>query len=279
MLEAVTFHREIRTGSSLPLIVSHDDGHRYVMKARGSGDGALGSIVDWVALRLGRRLGIPALSPLLIQVKPGFEQQAGDPEIRDLLGESHGKNLATRWIEDARTAVAADFDRLDLETRRDVFLFDLLLLNVDRTEKNPNAIVGPGGFRCLDFSAAMALRRLFSDEREATPRMLKEIRRNPLYEPGIDSEPFIDRLGTISKGDLVEAVSGLPLKWRTTVAPRISPKRFNRSLVALLGELLGNTASLQRRLRALLAIPLETDDQRRRRSEANRSAFKRRFKS
>ncbi len=97
MLTAITFHREIRSGSSLPLIVEADDGKRYVMKARGSGDGALASIVDWVALRLGRRLGIPALRPVLIQIGPHLVQQAEDPEIRDLLRESQGENLATRW--------------------------------------------------------------------------------------------------------------------------------------------------------------------------------------
>ncbi len=216
MLEAVTFHGEIRAGSSLPLVVGADDGRRYVMKARGSGDGALGSIIDWVALMLGRRLGIPALEPLLIRVKPRFERQAADPEIRDLLAESWGENLATRWVEDAHTPGAADLDALDSETRRDVFLYDLFLLNVDRTEKNVNAIVGPGGFRCLDYSAAMALRGFFPKRLGdrllgATPGMLKQIRRNPFYDPEIDPRPFIERLLAVSKEELEAVAAG---EWR-----------------------------------------------------------------
>lgn len=268
MLRAVTFHQEIRTGSSLPLVVGASDGRRYVLKARGGGDGVIASAVDWLALGLGRRLGIPVVTPHAVLVSPGLEATAGDPEIRELIAKSHGVNLATRLVDGARPPSAADLARLDAGTRRDVFLFDLWLLNVDRHEKNPNAVVGDGGFRCLDFSAAMALRALLADTRYDEARLLEQIRRNPLYTPGIDPEPFVERLRGVSESELGELVASLPGEWLEAVSP---------GLAGRLHALIDEAGVLRRHLEALSSLHLETDEDRRRRSLANKAEFERRF--
>lgn len=214
MLEAVTFHHEIRTGSSLPLVVGASDGHRYVLKARGGGDGVLASVVDRLALDLGRRLGLPVLEPLLMRVAPGVEDQAGDPEIRELLAASYGLNPATLYLEDARPPTAADLAHLDAGMLSSVFLFDLLLLNVDRTEKNPNAILSDreaGAFHCLDFSSTMALRALVTGRRFAEAGLWAQLRRNPFFAPDVDPDPFGERLRAVPTAVLCDLVGELPV--------------------------------------------------------------------
>jgi len=42
MIKVEKLHKEIRTGSSLPLVVGGSDGKKYVVKLRGSGDGIFG---------------------------------------------------------------------------------------------------------------------------------------------------------------------------------------------------------------------------------------------
>ena len=277
MLRAVTFHREIRTGSSLPLVVSAGDGEQYVLKPHGSGDGMLASAVEWLALGLGRLLGVPVLEPVVMEVGPGFAAQAEDPEIRELLERSPGMNLATRLVAAARVPGEAELAALDPGLRRDMLAFDLLLLNVDRHARNPNAILGAGGVCFLDFSSAMSLRGLLAGSAVPVAPFLGQLRRNPFYAADVDLGPFIRRMAQVPAEPLRELMASLPGPWLRDVAPVPELGACRQRVAAGLEALLADGGQLQERLEALRPVPLESDEDRRRRSEANKAEFRRRF--
>jgi len=85
MIKIVEFYKEIRAGSSLPLIVGGSDGHKYVIKLRGSGEGVLANVVEFLSLKLGRLAQIPVLEPVCLFVETDFAKKANDPEIGELL--------------------------------------------------------------------------------------------------------------------------------------------------------------------------------------------------
>ena len=165
MIHSLHFYEELRKGSSLPLLVGGDDGNNYVVKLNGAGDGVLSNIVEWVASKLGELLQIPVLQPVLVNIDANFAEQAGDPEARELLEKSVGINLGTPYLPGASTFTERYAQRIDDFLKQQVFLFDVFLLNVDRTEVNPNMIVHGGELRCLDYSSAMEIRNAINGER------------------------------------------------------------------------------------------------------------------
>jgi hypothetical protein len=55
---------------------------------------------------------------------------------------SLGANLAFDYLKDARPFTEEDSVALDIETREALYLFDVLLLNVDRSANNFNLLIG-----------------------------------------------------------------------------------------------------------------------------------------
>ena len=75
MIKVAEFYQEIRAGSSLPLIVGGSDGHKYVIKLRGSGEGILANVVEFLSLNLGRLAQIPVLEPVCLWVEADFAKK------------------------------------------------------------------------------------------------------------------------------------------------------------------------------------------------------------
>lgn len=275
MLHARRFLRTLPSGSSLPLVVEADDGQPYVLKARGSGDGAAALVVDWLGLRLAAAVGLPALQPLAMMVPPGFDAPSDEPAARELLAASTGPNLCTRLVEDSRALRPADLVCIPLPGLDTLFLFDLLLLNIDREEANPNVIVvdeaREGDFRCLDYSAAMALRALVAGQSAAvadTP-FLPALRRNPFYRAQADAQALAGRVAALPPSLCAQLCDELPADWLAALAPAVSRPQLAQGL----RDLLAQAADLPRRLATVAATPLETADERRLRSQRNRAAF------
>ena len=82
MIYLTKFHQEIRTSSSLPLLVEGDDGIRYVIKLRGGADGAIANIVEWLSLKLARLIQIPTLKPKFLIVDTDLVKQVRNSETR-----------------------------------------------------------------------------------------------------------------------------------------------------------------------------------------------------
>lgn len=267
------FVRAIRSGSSLPLLVEAEDGQHYVVKGHGSGDGPLASIVDWIALHFGARLGLPMAEPVIIEMDAEFAKQAEDPEVRELIERSAGSNFATVYVE-ARPASEATLDTMSPLLRKHLLLYDVLLLNIDRTSANPNALQTERGVVCLDFAASMTLRAvLLGNPVNATP-YLAQLRQNPLYAQHIDAETFVQSL-MARRSELGGIVASIPDPWLHGVR---GAHAVSQTLTTRIDEFIGNASSfLSTTLSALDAVVPESNDERLLRYAENKAAFEQRF--
>jgi hypothetical protein len=277
MLKATTFHNEIRSGSSLPLLVSANDAQRYVVKPYGSGDGVLASMVEWLACKLGILLGLPILEPTLLSIDQTLSKQVKDPETKELIEKSLGINLATRYLEGAFTYTTQFAEDLDKTLKADIFLADLFLLNTDRTLRNPNMLIHNGAVWCLDYSSCFTVRSCIDGKTYQENVLLPQLKKHVFYDPQIYAGDFIKRIRSISSPAIISTVHTLPSEWIKSAKRDFISQKLVISQRLL--EKKSQADILYQRLEILKTIRLETPEEEGLRLLKNRQDLEAKFRN
>jgi hypothetical protein len=151
---ATRYVMALREGGSLPGLVEADDDGMYVMKFRGAGQGAAALAAEVVAGELTRALGMPVPELVVACLEPELARAEPDPEIQELAQASVGVNLGVDFLPGALPFTAAAAASLDPATAADIVWFDALVMNVDRTPRNPNMLAWHGRTWLIDHGAA-----------------------------------------------------------------------------------------------------------------------------
>lgn len=271
MIRATQFYQEMRRGSSLPLLIGGDDGNRYVVKLNGAGDGVLSNITEWIVSKLGGFLQIPVLSSVFVFIDADFAAQAGDPETRELLERSAGLNLGTPYFPGAAAYQARLASRFDDFVKQQIFFFDVILLNIDRTEINPNMIIHGDKLWCLDFASALEIRSLVTGAPYREHVLLKPLKQHPFYGENLNVYGFLKQLREIPDEAIREIIDTMPTAW-------LGHLRVSRNVIVeklLLLKQQGIT--LRNRLDLLRVLKIETVEEARLRSLQNRQAFEQKY--
>jgi len=277
VIQANQFFHELRKGSSLPLLVGGDDGNTYVVKLNGAGDGVLASVVEWVASKLGGLLQIPVLQPVFVNIDASFAEQAGDPETRVLLEKSVGINLGTAYLPDASSYSERYAQRLDEFLKQQIFLFDVFLLNVDRTDVNSNMIVHNGKLWCLDYSSSLAVRSSIIREPYREHVILKCLKRHPFYSQDHEPYGFIKDLKEIPDTSIREIVDSIPTEWIDNLKVGKNNAESRRTITGKLIDKKQHGIALRNRLDLLKVLKVETAEEASSRSDANRKTFEQKW--
>jgi hypothetical protein len=147
----------LREGGSLPGLVEADDDGLYVVKFRGAGQGAAALVAEVLAGELARTLGLPVPELVLAELDPELPRAEPDVEIQELLLASAGINLGVDFLPGALPFTPAATHDIDPATAADVVWLDALVMNVDRTPRNPNLLVWHGRTWLIDHGAAFYL--------------------------------------------------------------------------------------------------------------------------
>src|SRR3954463_1965872 len=144
----------LREGGSLPGLVEADDDGLYVVKFRGAGQGPRVLVAAVVAGGLGRSRGLPVPEVVSVDPDPQIGVAEPDPEIQDLLVASAGLNLGVDFLPGALGFTPASAV-VDAEFCANVVWFDGLVMNLDRTPRNPNLLTWHGRTWLIDHGAAL----------------------------------------------------------------------------------------------------------------------------
>ena len=154
-LAATRYLTPLREGGSLPAIVEAEDDGLYVMQFRGAGQGARALVAELLAGELARALGLPVPTLALVTLDPDIGRTEPDGEIRDLLRASVGLNLGVDYLPGALGYDPAASTPPAAELAADIVWFDALVLNVDRTPRNPNLLEWHRRLYCIDHGASL----------------------------------------------------------------------------------------------------------------------------
>ncbi|MGA2926450.1 MAG: HipA family kinase [Solirubrobacteraceae bacterium] len=250
MLRRVTATRYVaplREGGSLPGLVEADDDGLYVMKFRGAGQGIAALAAEVVAGELARSLGLLVPDLVVAELDPELARAEPDVEIQELAQASVGDNLGVDFLPGALPFTPSAAHSLDPALAADLVWFDALVMNVDRTARNPNLLVWHGRTWLIDHGAA------FYRQHGEAP--LAASAQAPF--PFISDHVVLDRAGPLAAADerlaplaqraAADAVACVPDDW---LGARPSERRADFRLF------------LERRLAPPRAFVQEADDAR-----------------
>lgn len=215
MIHLTKFYQEIRTSSSLPLLVEGDDEIKYVIKLRGGADGAIANIIEWLSLQFARLIEIPTLIPKLLIIDENLAQQVENTETREIIEKSIGINFGTVYIENSRLFQYQDIYKIDNHLKEKIFLYDLFLLNIDRSLKNTNMLFcQQNQLFCFDYTSSMAMRFILKNiNQKYSDTLGKQIKRHPFYDDEISVNNFIQKIESISPEKIFDIIKEIPDTW------------------------------------------------------------------
>lgn len=154
-IAATRYVTPLREGGSLPAIVEAEDCGLYVLKFHGAGQGVRALVAELIAGELARVLGLMVPELVLMRVDGALGRNEPDSEIRELLKKSVGLNVALDYLPGsiAFDPIVGPAPPAELASR--IVWLDALVMNVDRTPKNPNLLCWHQELYLIDHGAAL----------------------------------------------------------------------------------------------------------------------------
>lgn len=217
--EAALYLAPLREGGSLPGVVETADGEKWVVKFRGAGQGPRALVAELIVADLAEALGLDVPERALVMLDPAFGQGERDPEIQDVLAASRGVNVGLRYLDGAfNLDPVAVPERVDGEFATALVWLDALVMNPDRSARNPNVMIWDDRTWLIDHGAALYFHHDWA-------RVTRERLTAPL--PSIRDHVVLHRAD-----DLVEADAGL--------AERVTPDVVRAAVSRLPDDLLSD---------------------------------------
>lgn len=210
---ATRYVAPLREGGSLPGLVEADDDGLYVMKFRGAGQGPAALVAEVVAGELARALGLLVPELVVAELDPELARAEPDVEIQELADASVGENLGVDFLPGALPFTPAAARALEPALAAEVVWLDALVMNVDRTPRNPNLLVWHGRTWLIDHGASFYRQHgeapLADSARAAFPRV-----RDHVLFPHAGSIAEADaRLADTAVTAVSRAVALVPDEW------------------------------------------------------------------
>lgn len=219
MLRTVTATRYVtplREGGSLPAIMEADDDGLYVVKFRAAGQGPKALIAEIVAGEIGRRLGLPVPELVIVDMDIALAAAEPDPEIRELLERSAGLNAGLDFLPGALPYRPRVDPAPSPELAADIVWFDALMMNIDRTAKNPNLLIWHRRPWLIDHGAALYVQHTWREPLVHARRGYVQAKDHillPVAGSIVDADA---RLGSmIGRGFLEGVLAAVPDGWLT----------------------------------------------------------------
>jgi len=221
--EAALYLAPLREGGSLPAVVETEDGGQWVVKFRGAGQGPRALVAELIVAELAEAVGLEVPERAIVMLDQAFGQGERDPEIQDVLAASRGVNVGLRYMDGAfNLDPAAIPERVDTDFATALVWLDALVMNPDRSARNPNLMFWDDRTWLIDHGAALYFHH---DWGRLTPQRLLA----PL--PSIRDHVLLTRAGDLTEADAALAAALTPeVVW--TVVNRVPEELLTDPLAA-----------------------------------------------
>ena len=168
-------------------------------------------VSEWFGSHAGRSMGLNTREPAWIFLEDSLEYAHLYIEIRDLIDKSLGINIGFPYIENAKEIKPGDLSD-DVRTKLvDVYLLDLLMLNIDRSLHNYNLLsTNVNKILITDFDSSLIFTGMLKGVNPLSDkRVLECLRSNPFYQ-FIESDKLLSFLAKMNQVDFHSIISEVP---------------------------------------------------------------------
>ncbi len=158
----------IRSGNSLPVLVDTPAG-THIVKLRGAAHGTSALVAEVVVAGLAETLELNVPARALVVFGDTLVSDDRNDELAQLLAASRGLNLGFQWLPAGRDLRPADVASIDRETASAILWLDWLVMNPDRTVRNPNILISHGLPWLIDHGSALGFHHQWSAVTEDSP--------------------------------------------------------------------------------------------------------------
>ncbi|MBU6342292.1 MAG: hypothetical protein KGS48_12420 [Bacteroidetes bacterium] len=254
-----------KRGSSRPIIVQDASGAAYLVKLRASLSNPHAQLVDFIACLMGQALQLPVMPACLVNLQIGMDMQAVDVETREAIQKSIGLNLAYPFFQNAEDLPGELLKGNTLLIP--LFLFDCLLLNIDRTPANTNVLRAEGTLYAFDFEASMRIQGAIIDQNfQDSPMVLQQLRRSPLWQAEIAKEEITAFFQRFEGFDPDQILLQIPEIWFENTAQL-------QRLSAFFQALPDQADALNHLIQHMSALPPVSEKELRDRAQENQKKF------
>ena len=216
-VRATKYLTPFHEGGSLPGLVEADDDGLYVVKFYGSAQGPLALVAEVIAGELGRVLGLPVPELVFVDVDPALAGVEPDPWVGELLGKSPGINLGLDYLPGAMTFDPRADGAPDPELAASIVWFDALVMNTDRSPRNPNLLSWHHRLWLIDHGASLFIHHTWRDPDAHARRPLETIAQHVLLPHAAPLATAHDRLAPLVTPDALRSIVALvPDAWLPT---------------------------------------------------------------
>ncbi|MEO8664034.1 MAG: HipA family kinase [Ignavibacteria bacterium] len=203
----------LRTGSSLPLVVENKGGIKYFVKLNRGMSNPYAGITEYTASGIGNELGLPVTKPEIMLIDKTADMSLIDQEVRDMVKKSFGYNLAFPYLENITDWKFKEKNSHD-PVFNDLFIFDLILLNIDRTKSNSNILLSENKLISFDYEISMLVLGIVQrKDFHLSDLVLKQLKQNPFYYEPIKEDSVRSFQEKMKNIDIRKIISELPVEW------------------------------------------------------------------
>lgn len=131
------------------------DGGPWFTKLHGAGQGPGALVAEIVVAELAEAVGLQVPGRVLVRLPPSIESADRDGELRALLDASVGLNLGFAYLDGARDLTAKQIDQVSRDDAAAIVWLDGLVMNPDRTARNPNLLWWRNRLWLIDHGASL----------------------------------------------------------------------------------------------------------------------------
>lgn len=229
--------------------------------------GSYAIISEYLGNQFGQYLGLPTQRPHWVSLAHNLPMTNIHVEVRDLVNKSLGLNIGFPFLENSRDCTSTDLQRLTPPQIKDIFLFDIFMINVDRTPHNPNLLWADDHLWSIDYESSLLFPFLLAGKKGLEdPRILAGLRGNPLYSTVEDAtiNAFLKKVNDIP---FEKILSGFPAS--------IWDAAQNEKILDAIAERQAAGWYLSETNRKLAEVNLESEAERKKRIRENQATFKR----
>ena len=273
MLQAIALQEAVRRGPTLLLVFGGDDGRSYLVRCADNGDGVKSLVVDWLSAGLAALLHLPVLAPVTIEIcGSDLVPACMDSELGEMVDRIPGVMLAVPCIEDATVLCRGEIVPVLSETSDDIFLFDVLVGNIDRTWDNASILRTRSRLCYHDFSCSMAMRSAL-EGRDSAMFQSGVFRRHPCYREGVTAKRFRRRVQAVSDTSLAAVAATVPDIWLLRLFPTIDAAARERKVFRALQIVRDRVLRLEAMIAAIERSQVDPEGRRVSRMLGNRTTF------